>query len=402
MNALQRQLEECGGRLRLMPGEYEGPVRITQPCEIDGNGATVWAACGPVLTAASPGVTLKNLRVEVTEPSAANRTAIRAEARGMALEGVTVNGDVENIPGEPPRWDLPPLAALGEFAAGVENLFSVPLPLAGPAELECTIHGVSLSPARLPAGRHTVSLKVEALRDHTVLYGEILVKSRVIRRICVTGQARKGAPVRRGDLAAVPGGQVLERPVVPAELLPPAVPDASIPYMARGQRTGFPELEQGVLKVALEYQGTRVPMELDSYLFLLQKNGKVRGDADFVFFGNPESRDHAVRLGTGGVQPLALMDLEKIEASVERVAVCYSIYGEEPGKNFSQVQEPLLRLFAGERELCRMKLEHLSIERTLVAVEVYRHKGQWKVNFVASGYRDGLRRLCESYGVEVE
>lgn len=74
MNALQRQLEECGGRLRLMPGEYEGPVRITRPCEIDGNGATVWAACGPVLTAASPGVTLKNLRVEVTEPSAANRT----------------------------------------------------------------------------------------------------------------------------------------------------------------------------------------------------------------------------------------------------------------------------------------------------------------------------------------
>ena len=137
----------------------------------------------------------------------------------------------------------------------------------------------------------------------------------------------------------------MERPVVPAELLPPAVPDASIPYMARGQRTGFPELEQGVLKVALEYQGTRVPMELDSYLFLLQKNGKVRGDADFVFFGNPKSRDHAVRLGTGGVQPLALMALEKIEASVERVAVCYSIYGEEPGKNFSQVQEPLLRLF---------------------------------------------------------
>ena len=402
MNALQRQLDECGGRLRLTPGEYEGPVQVTRPCEIDGSGATVWAAHGPVFRVASSGVTLKNLRVEVTEPGASNRTAIRAETRGVTLEGVTVNGDVENIPGEPSHWNLPLLIALGEFAAGTENMFSVVLSLAGPVELECTIHGMSISPARLPAGRHTVSLKMEALRDHTVLYGEILVKSRVIRHICVTGQARTGAPVRRGDLAPAPGGQEVNPPVVPMEALPPAAPDASIPYMAHGQRTGFPELEQGILKVALEYQGTRVPMELDSYLFLLQKNGKVRGDADFVFFGNPESRDHAVRLGTGGLQPLALASLSEVEPSVERIAVCYSIYGEEPSKNFSQVQEPLLRLFAGQRELCRMKLEHLSIERTLVAVEIYRHKGQWKVNFVASGYRDGLRRLCESYGVEVE
>ena len=49
-----------------------------------------------------------------------------------------------------------------------------------------------------------------------------------------------------------------------------------------------------------------------------------------------------------------------------------------------------------------MKPEDLSVEKTLVAVEVYRYKGQWKLNFVASGYRDGLRRLCESYGVEVQ
>lgn len=402
MNDLQKQLDTCGGSLNLMPGEYEGPVRVARPCVIDGGGATVWAACGPVLTVASPGVTLRNLRVEVTEAGAANRTAIRAEAAGTVLEGVGAGGDVENVPGEAPHWDLPPLVSLGDFAPGAENRFSIPLRLAGPAELVCTVSGLSVSPAKLPAGQHTISLKTGELRDNTVLYGELLVKSRVIRHICITGWAKKGAPVRRDAPAAVPPRRETVRRAAPPELLAPLVPDGSVPYMTRGQRTGFPELGQGLLKVALEYQDTRRPMELDGYVFLLQKDGKVRGDADFVFFSNPESRDHAVRVETGGPRPLALLALERVEAPVERIAVCYSIYGDEPGKNFSQVREPVLRLFAGERELCRLKLDHLTVEKTLVAVEVYRHKGQWKINFVASGYRDGLRRLCESYGVDVE
>ena len=89
---------------------------------------------------------------------------------------------------------------------------------------------------------------------------------------------------------------------------------------------------------------------------------------------------------------------------MERLAICYSIYesGEGASPTFAQVQEPLLRIFAGEEEVFRLKLEDLRVEKTLVAVEVYRYKGQWKLNFVGAGYRDGLRRLCESYGVEVE
>ncbi|MCI8808941.1 MAG: hypothetical protein HFF84_02240 [Oscillibacter sp.] len=402
MNELQKQLEQCGNSLVLAPGEYEGPIRVVRPCVIDGGGATVWAACGPVLTVASRGVILKNLRVEVTETGAANRTAVRTEAADTVFDQVEVGGDVEGVPGEPPHWDLPSLVSLGEFAAGAENVFSIPVQLAGPAELACTIGGVTVSPVNVPGGRQRISLKTDELRDNTVLYGEILVRSRVIRHICVTGRAKKGVPIQKNVPATIPANREPVQVSAPVDLLAPSALDESVPYMARGQRVGAPELGKGVVKVALEYQGTRVPMELDSYIFLLQKNGKVRGDSDFVFFGNPESPDHAVRFGSSGMCPLALASLEQLDASVERLAVCYSIYGEEPGKNFSQVQEPLLRIFAGERELYRLKLDRLTIEKTLVAVEIYRHKGQWKVNFVASGYRDGLRRLCESYGVEVE
>ena len=230
-----------------------------------------------------------------------------------------------------------------------------------------------------------------------MLYGDLEVRTKVTRRIAITGRARKDAPHRQ----EAPPASISEEArsvAVPEAHLAPAV--SGVPYMKRGQRAGYEELGgQGVLKAALEHQGFRTQLELDCYLFLLQGNQKVRGDGDLVFFGNRTAADGAMRLSETG--EVALLDLGLLEPSIERIAVCWSVYGDEPEKNFSQVQEPVLRIFSGERELCRLKLEDLQV-KTLVAVEVYRYKGAWKLNFVGAGYRDGLRRLCGSYGVEVE
>lgn len=406
MNSLQEQFDNrAGGEFTLPPGEYEGPLRVLCPCTIDGGGATLWARQGPVLTVAAAGVTVKNLRVEVTEsasgPAAA---ALTTEHADTVLEQVEVRGDVVGVPREAPHWELPSLLSLGDFAAGVENSFALRLTVPAGAELVCGLGGVTLSPGRLAVGEQTVLLQVDALRDRTILYGEIFVKTKVLRRICVTGRAMKDAPQRR---ETAPTSPAAEGPVpVPEALIAPAAEGESVPYVKRGQRVAFQELGQSprMLKAALEYQGLRQPLELDAYVFLLQGNNRVRGDADFVFFGNPASQDGAVRLAESGSVPLVLADLEKLDPAVERVAICYSIYEDQKkgGQTFAQVQDPLFRVFAGEQEVFRLKLEDLRVEKTLVAAEVYRYKGQWKLNFVGAGYRDGLRRLCESYGIEVE
>lgn len=49
-----------------------------------------------------------------------------------------------------------------------------------------------------------------------------------------------------------------------------------------------------------------------------------------------------------------------------------------------------------------LPLDRISREKTLVGIELYRHRGAWKMKGVGSGYNDGLRRLCESYGIEVQ
>ena len=176
MIRLQEQFQNCGAALSLVPGEYEGPLRVDRPCVIDGGGATLWAPCGPVLKILVPGVTVKNLRVEVTEERAPCRTAIRCAAP-VQLEQVEVNGAVEGVPGESPDWDLPPLIALGAFAADAVNVFSVPLQAAGPAELTCAIGGLTPPPPPPPPRPPTLSPPPPGPRDPTILFGDILFKN---------------------------------------------------------------------------------------------------------------------------------------------------------------------------------------------------------------------------------
>ena len=47
-------------------------------------------------------------------------------------------------------------------------------------------------------------------------------------------------------------------------------------------------------------------------------------------------------------------------------------------------------------------LYDLQKETTVIAIDFYRYKGIWKVSAIGAGYIDGLKKLCESYGLEVE
>ena len=47
-------------------------------------------------------------------------------------------------------------------------------------------------------------------------------------------------------------------------------------------------------------------------------------------------------------------------------------------------------------------LAGLTVEKVVVALDIYRRNDAWKVHFVGAGYAAGLARLCGSYGIEVE
>ena len=53
------------------------------------------------------------------------------------------------------------------------------------------------------------------------------------------------------------------------------------------------------------------------------------------------------------------------------------------------------------KEICSYELEGLSEEKSAVAAEFY-NKGGWKLRTVGLGYKEALKTLCGSYGVEVK
>ena len=403
---IQEEFDRSTGDFTLSPGEYEGPLTVTRPCVIDGQRATLWANKGPVLIVDSGAVTLKNLRIEVTGAQESDGpAALRSNYGDTRLENIEINGAIEGLPGETAQWGLPGAIALGDFATNKENSFSIEFEAPCDAEIVHNLKDVAIAPLHIRAGRNTLSIRTSNMRDNTILFGEMLIRTQVARRFYITGKAKEGAP-EHTEAPPVTGELPFSTPLQidpPDEVIAPIIPDdVQINPVRKGQRVSLGQMSQKALRLVYSHKSTTKPLDVDPYVFLLTKSGKVRSDNDLIFFGNEESANREVRVKSDNGNALAMIDLSKADADVERIAVCMSIYDDQSGTDFSCIEEPVLRLFSEEKEQFRFSLDELKEEKTVVAAEIYRYKGEWKVNFVGGGFKLGLDSLCRDYGVEVE
>lgn len=408
MSTIQQQFNSENQSVFVMtPGEYEGPLTVDHPCTIDGGGSTLWSCVEPVLIINSPGVTVKNLRVEYTgkKDAGASPVAVNVLDPSAKLINVEVNGEVRGLPGESELWRLPGVISLGTFAAGKENTFSIDINAAAEGEIINEMKNIRLSAKSLFMGNNSIIFTTDELRDNTIIYGEIFIKTLVLRRIYISGKAMKDAPVHSAELHTpinaernISSGRV--KP--PREIIAPVVSDTTVTRVRKGQRVSISEFHDKVIKIVYEHKAVKQALDIDGYIFLLQNNGKVKDDGGLVFFSNPETPNKSVAVASTDGRQLVTVEPDKLNEWVDKVVVCYSIYSEEEEKTFSLVEEPMIRVICGEQELYRFELSGLNIEKTVVAVELYRYKGEWKLNFIGAGYKSGLRQLCESYGVDVE
>ena len=152
--------------------------------------------------------------------------------------------------------------------------------------------------------------------------------------------------------------------------------------------------------------------DIDSSAFLLKADGKVRSDSDFIFYNNLKSADGSIvhsgdnRTGEGsGDDETVSVDLAKVPAEVDRIAVCVTIHDAESRRqNFGQVQKAFVRCVnaATGAEVARYDLsEDSSTETAMVFGELYRNGSDWKFRAVGQGYTGGLGPLAQSYGINV-
>jgi putative tellurium resistance protein len=153
--------------------------------------------------------------------------------------------------------------------------------------------------------------------------------------------------------------------------------------------------------------------DLDATVFLLKGDNKVSSNQDFVYYGNLKHSSGSIEHmgdnltgGNIGDDEQIKVELSRVPNNIERIAVAVTIYdAEKRNQNFGQVSNAYIRIVDSttNSEILRYDLgEDFSFETSVIVGEIYRYKGEWKFTAVGSGFKGGLKSLCQNFGVNLE
>lgn len=393
---------QSGDTIQLPAGEFEGPVPIGKPLRLIGKNTTLWAKDGAVLDINSNGVFLEDLRVEITE---GGKSDVAVSANFLtSVKNVEILGSVRGFGSEDSFFDVPRTIELGAFLCDNENTFTLEVNVPAKTEIICGTREVKLSPTSLEAGRNTITITVSDCSAGTLLYGEILFKSMFTRRIYLTGKPTPTAKrVENKLIYSAPHREELKTP-------PPPPPKTDVISMEQTQQASLDNLriKRGQRVTAAGYVGSSFSIhfscekqrsvDIDPYVFLLDKDSRALGDSSLIFFGNELSDNGEVRYcpNDGHIE----VDLSKADFRIERIVLAYAIYAADNINNFSVIKDPRISIRT-DSERISFEMDGLSREAAVVAMEFYLYKGEWKISAVGAGYNDGMARLCNSFGIDV-
>ncbi|MFD4443618.1 AIM24 family protein [Nocardia sp. NPDC058519] len=138
---------------------------------------------------------------------------------------------------------------------------------------------------------------------------------------------------------------------------------------------------------------------VDVSALLVNSAGKVRSDADFVFFNQPTGPGVVYRHGNGGPDVVAVQT-SALPADVDKVVVTASLDGRGPA-TFASVGALTTTIESGSTALT-FPISGLTTESGVVCVEIYRRSGAWKVRAIGQGYDDGLAGIASAFGVNLD
>ncbi len=146
----------------------------------------------------------------------------------------------------------------------------------------------------------------------------------------------------------------------------------------------------GYLTVTVEATG-----DVDLFAVVADAAGTALSESSLVFFNNPTDPSGSVSLAGGG--PGVQIRLSRMP---DRAAAVHVAVGcEQPVAEL----HPRLRIADGAgHQVAAFPLSGLTSEATVIAVEIYRRSGGWRVRNVSQGWSQGLPALLNSFGIEVD
>ena len=413
------------GRIELPKGELEGNFIVRKSCKINGNGSLLWSNSGPVFVVDAENVQIDNLKIELTNSNLPPEQYVSVFCRNndTAFTNVEVNGAVLGIKDEEQFWGIPRIIDLGTFEAEKEHAYIIEIYSPVEAEISCNFHDVALSVDTLVQGYNTVTVNVGKIRSGSLIYGNIVIKSAVERRVILSGTA--------GDENTFADGAMLytvdrEAPVQYAEMLNNLdyVQLATMPEPEL--ETVEPELEEIDEEPVIEYNeenviiapGKRLPiapkqykieligkselkMDIDAYLFMLDSNGKVSNDKRMIFFGNDHSDCGSVTYLNAPDKRVMYIDFRRIPADVSMMVMLFSIYGNNPDHLFDKFRDGDISILCENGVHMHLPLSENIHQKTLLAVAFERTDGIWEMIPSGKGIGLPLEEICRGYGVTI-
>ncbi|MFI8567787.1 AIM24 family protein [Rhodococcus sp. NPDC078407] len=161
--------------------------------------------------------------------------------------------------------------------------------------------------------------------------------------------------------------------------------------LARGENCPAPT---GPLTVEL-----RGSTHVDVSALLLASDGRVRSDADLVFWNQPEGAGVDYRRASSG--HLVRIDPSAIPDDIATVVIAASLDGTGP-MTFAAAGPVSVSVSDASSLRVSYSADGVGDESALVCVEVYRRGEQWKIRAVGQGYVDGLAGLATAFGISID
>lgn len=164
---------------------------------------------------------------------------------------------------------------------------------------------------------------------------------------------------------------------------------AAVNEVSKGSKT---DLVDGRYTVRIDLDAPAGAVDVSAVLVTV--DGKVRSDADFVFFNNPEAP--GVRLESDAV---VSVDLSALPADIHRVVIAGSTEAQEI--RFGEIRG-LRVAIAGATQSLTFVPPGLASETVLQAVALYRRGSGWRLDAIGQGYAAGLAAFATEHGIVVD
>lgn len=187
--------------------------------------------------------------------------------------------------------------------------------------------------------------------------------------------------------------------------------------LSKGQNLSLSKEAPGLVRATIGLgwdarSTTGADFDLDASALLLGSDGKIRTDADFIFYNQTSDAAQSVvhqgdnLTGEGeGDDEQIIVDLSKIPSDVDKVAIVVSIHDADArAQNFGQVRNAFCRVLdsSNDSEIVRYDLtEDYSSETALVFSELYRNGAEWKFRAIGQGYNTGLAGVARDFGLNL-